>query len=205
VKSFRLFITRSGETEWSRARRFTGPRDVALTDLGRRQSEAAAQALAGEALVGVHASPAEPARAAAEMIAKPHRLEIALDEDLREMGFGEWEGLTGDEAGARTPALYAGWREAPDRMTPPGGEPLAAVAARVGRALARLRARDGAGPVVVVTHAIVARLLVLEALGLGPGRLWSVDASPAGITEIEYQTDWATVHRMNTLAHLHDV
>jgi broad specificity phosphatase PhoE len=56
--------------------------------------------------------------------------------------------------------------------------------------------------VVLVTHAMVVRLIVLAALGLGPERLWSVDASPAGITEIEYLGEWATVHRMNTLAHL---
>ena len=55
---------------------------------------------------------------------------------------------------------------------------------------------------ILVSHAIVLRLIVLAALGLGPERLWSVDASPAGITEIEYQGDWATVHRMNTLTHL---
>ena len=43
---------------------------------------------------------------------------------------------------------------------------------------------------------------MLAALGLEPDRLWSVDASPAGITEIEYQDGWVTVHRMNTLTHL---
>src|SRR2546428_214386 len=58
---------------------------------------------------------------------------------------------------------------------------------------------------VLVSHAIVVRLIVLAALGLGPERLWAVDASPAGITEIEYLGDWATVHRMNTLAHLDDL
>jgi hypothetical protein len=56
--------------------------------------------------------------------------------------------------------------------------------------------------VVLVSHAIVTRLLVLSALGLGADRLWSVDASPAGISEIEYRDDWVTVHRVNTLAHL---
>jgi broad specificity phosphatase PhoE len=58
---------------------------------------------------------------------------------------------------------------------------------------------------VLVSHAIVVRLIVLDALGLGPERLWSVDASPAGISEIEYEPGWATVHRMNTLAHLDGV
>ncbi|HEU5321691.1 MAG TPA: histidine phosphatase family protein, partial [Methylomirabilota bacterium] len=51
-------------------------------------------------------------------------------------------------------------------------------------------------------HAIVTRLIVLAALGLGPERLWAVDASPGGITELEYHGDGVTVHRMNTLAHL---
>jgi len=63
-------------------------------------------------------------------------------------------------------------------------------------------ARHRGQTVILVSHAIVTRLIVLGALGLGPERLWSVDASPAGISEIEYTDDWATVHRMNTLAHL---
>jgi broad specificity phosphatase PhoE len=54
----------------------------------------------------------------------------------------------------------------------------------------------------VVGHAIVARIIVLDALGLGLDRLWTLDAAPAGITEIEYEPGWATVHRMNTVAHL---
>ena len=83
-----------------------------------------------------------------------------------------------------------------------GPETLGATAARVRAALARLIAAHAGETAIVVTHAIVLRLIVLAALGLGPERLWSVDASPAGITEIEYAGDWATVHRMNTLAHL---
>src|SRR5207244_1495281 len=59
--------------------------------------------------------------------------------------------------------------------------------------------------IVLVSHAIVIRLIVLDALGLGHERLWTVDATPAGITEIEYEPGWATVHRMNTLAHLEAV
>ena len=72
----------------------------------------------------------------------------------------------------------------------------------MGKALQQIRDNHPEGTVVLVSHAIVLRLIVLDALGLGPERLWSLDASPAGLTEIEYQPEWATVHRMNTLAHL---
>ncbi|HXH83522.1 MAG TPA: histidine phosphatase family protein, partial [Candidatus Tectomicrobia bacterium] len=76
------------------------------------------------------------------------------------------------------------------------------VAGRVAAGLAGLLGRHPGETIALVSHAIVARLVVLAALGLGPDRLWSVDASAAGLSEIEYHDGWVTVHRMNTLAHL---
>src|SRR2546422_595493 len=93
-------------------------------------------------------------------------------------------------------------RPTPARAGPPGGERVGAGAARVGAARGGLLQQHGGQTVVLATHAVVGRLIVLAALGLGPDRLWSGDASPAGITEIEYQDGWVTVHRMNTLTHL---
>lgn len=199
MTALRLLAVRHGETAWSRERRFAGARDVPLTERGRRQSEALATALAETAVAAVYASPLERACATAEAIAKPHRVEVRVEPAFREMAFGAWEGLTREELPS---VAIETWRQAPDRIVPPGGEPLGAVASRVAAATARLREAHPGATVVLVSHAIVIRLLVLGALGLGPERLWSVDASPAGLTEIEYEEGWATVHRMNTLAHL---
>jgi broad specificity phosphatase PhoE len=202
VTTLRLFAVRHGATEWSQARRFAGARDVPLTAQGRLQAEAVAQALAGTGAAAVYTSPLERARTSAEVIAKPHRLEPIVEPDVREMAFGAWEGFTRDDLAAHAPTDLAAWALTPHLVTPPGGEALTAVDARVRAALAALAARHAGQTVILVSHAIVTRLIVLAALGLGPERLWSVDASPAGITEIEYQGAWATVHRMNTLAHL---
>jgi broad specificity phosphatase PhoE len=205
VSVLRLFVLRHGETESSRDRRFTGGRDVALTPAGQRQAEAAAVALATVGLQAVYASPLERARTSAELIAKPHGLPVRLDPRFAEMRFGDWEGLTLAEAAAQTPALYAQWRSAPHEVIAPGGESLRAVAARVGEGIAALQEAHPDETVVLVTHAIVVRVIVLAALGLDPERLWSVDASPGGLTEIEYRPGWVTVHRMNTLSHLEGV
>jgi probable phosphoglycerate mutase len=202
LKATRLFAVRHGATEYSRQRRFTGARDVALTTEGRLQADAIAQALAGVGAVAVYTSPLERARVCAELIAKPHRLEPRVLPELSEMAFGAWEGLNRDELAARFPRDAESWRATPERVTPLGGESLGAVAARVRAVLDRVIVAHAGETAVLVTHAIVVRLIVLAALGLGPERLWSVDASPAGITEIEYVGDWATVHRMNTLGHL---
>jgi len=200
--SLRLFVLRHGETASTRERRFAGWRDVPLTDAGLRQCEAAAAALSGVAVSAVYASPLERARTSAEAIAKPHRLAVQVAPAFRELGFGEWEGRTRADVAAAYPELHDTWLTAPQTFTAPGGEALAAVSARVGAGIEELRAAHDGQVVVLVTHAVVTRLIVLDALGLGPARLWSVDSSPAGITELEYRDDWVTVHRMNTLAHL---
>jgi len=202
VSKFRLYAIRHGETAWSAERRFAGARDVPLADAGLRQCEAVAQALAGQAVAAVYASPLERARTSAEIVAKPHRLAVQVEPAFREMAFGAWEGLTREEAAARFPDAYDVWRSAPHRLVLEGGERLDEVAARVTAGLAALMDACAGRSVILVSHAIVTRLLVLEALGLGLERLWTVDASPAGITEIEFEPGWATVHRMNTLTHL---
>jgi broad specificity phosphatase PhoE len=150
----------------------------------------------------VYASPLGRARASASPIAAPHKLDVRVEPAFREMAFGAWEGLTRAEVAVRFPAEFERWRVSPHLVQPPGGERLEAVAARVAAGVTALCEAHGGETIVVVSHAIVTRLIVLAALGLGADRLWSVDASPAGITEVEYQDNWVTVHRMNTLIHL---
>jgi len=202
--SLRLFVVRHGATEWSGGRRFAGGRDIPLSENGRRQCEAVARALAESQAAAVWASPLERARVSAEILAKPHRLEVRLDEAFREMGFGQWEGLTREEVAARFPRDWQVWSASPTRLSAPGAEKLTAVAERVAAGLDAMRNEHDGQTVILVTHAIVVRLLVLAALGLGPDRLWTVEATPGGISELEYRKDWVTVHRMNTLAHLDD-
>ena len=200
----RLLAIRHGETTWSREHRFAGSTDISLTAEGRRQCAALAQALAPLPIAAVYASPLARARESAEPVAAAQKIDVTLESAFREMCFGDWEGLTRDEVAQRFPEDYALWRTAPERFARPGGEALAAVAARVADGLAELSATHKGETIVLVSHGVVTRLIVLSALGLGPERLWSVDASPAGISEIEYRDDWVTVHRVNTLAHLAD-
>lgn len=194
----RLFVIRHGETAWTRERRFAGATDIPLLESGRRQCEAVARALSPLPVAAVWSSPLARARQSAELIAAPHGRPVVVHPDFREMGFGAWEGLTRDEVAARYPSEWETWRRTPERFAAPGGEPLGAVAARVARGLTALREAHAGGTVILVTHAIVARLIVLEALGLGPERLWALDAAPASISEVEYRGDWVTVHRVNT-------
>ncbi len=200
----RMLLVRHAETDWNRERRFQGGRDVPLSATGREQAESAARLLAATPLAAVWSSPLARARDTAAIIAAPHRLAVQEAAAFREMGFGEWEGLTRDEVRERFADAHRAWVETPQEATWSGAEALAAVRTRALAGLAALRAAHQGQTICLVTHGITGRLLILEALGLGLDRLWSFQLSSTGISELEFRDDWTTLHRMNSLIHLAD-
>ena len=200
--SLRLLLLRHGETAWNRERRYQGWTDTPLSAIGLTQAEAAARELKEHAIAAVYSSPLQRARDTAAAIAAPHGLEVETDPAFKELGFGEWEGLTLDEARARDRALYERWATTPHLASPPGGETLAEARERVLAGLARLRAGHRDDVVCLVAHGIPVRILILEVLGLGLDRIWSLHSAPTGISELEFRDDWTALHRMNTLVHL---
>ena len=200
--SLRLLLLRHGETAWNRERRYQGWTDTPLSAEGLVQAEAAARELKEHTFAAVYASPLQRARDTAAAIAAPHGLEVETDPAFRELGFGRWEGLTFDEARARDSGLCEGWANTPHLVSPPEGESLVQARDRVLAGLERLRAGHQDETVCLVAHGIPVRILILEALGLGLDRIWSLHSAPTGISELEFRDDWTALHRMNTLVHL---
>ncbi|MGH7396347.1 MAG: histidine phosphatase family protein [Candidatus Rokuibacteriota bacterium] len=201
----RMLLLRHAETDWNRDRRFQGWRDSPLSATGRGQAESAARLLAASPVAAVWSSPLGRARETAAIIAAPHKLPVRQAEAFKEMGFGDWEGLTRDEVQARFPGSLRAWAETPHEAAWPGAEPLAAVRARALAGLEEVREAHPGQTVCLVSHGITSRILILEALGLGLDRLWSIQLSSTGISELEFRDDWTTLHRMNSLIHLADV
>ncbi len=201
----RLLLVRHAETAWNRERRYQGRTDTPLSDAGRAQAERAARALGSSGLAAVYSSPLQRARETAEAIARPHNLAVRVEAAFGEIHFGRWEGLTLEEARALDPAFYDKWLDAPDSVVPPGGEPVGELRARAVAGLEALRREHAEATVCLVTHSMVARILIIEALGLPLERMWSVAISATGISELEFRPDWVTLHRMNTRMHLESV
>jgi broad specificity phosphatase PhoE len=200
--ALRLLVVRHGETDWNRARRYQGWQDTPLSETGRSQAEAVGRLLAGERLAAVWSSPLARARDTASIIAGKQELSVREAPAFKEMHFGDWEGLTTAEVSARYPALYQNWRDTPHLVVVPGGEALSEVQKRVLAGLVELRAAHDGETICLVAHGISARILILEALGLGLDRVWSLEIATTGVSELEFRGDWAAVHRMNSLVHL---
>jgi 2,3-bisphosphoglycerate-dependent phosphoglycerate mutase len=92
-----LLLVRHGETDWNADGRLQGHTDRPLSDYGRRQAIQLAEDLAGEELDAIYASDLARARETAEIVGERLGLPVALDPDLREKDWGNWEGLTSVE------------------------------------------------------------------------------------------------------------
>ena len=200
----RILLLRHAETEWNRERRYQGWRDSPLSPTGREQAESAARLLAASPLAAVWSSPLARARETAALIAAPHKLPVREADAFKEMAFGDWEGLTRDEVRERFPDAHRAWAETPHEAAWPGAETLGVVRARALAGLEALRETHQGQTICLVSHGITSRILILEALGLGLDRLWSLQLSTTGISELEFRDDWTTLHRMNSLIHLAD-
>jgi broad specificity phosphatase PhoE len=92
-----LLLVRHGETDWNAEGKLQGHTDRPLNEYGRRQAQALADKLAGESIDAVYASDLSRARETAEIVGEKLGLTVAVDPDLREKNWGNWEGLTSDE------------------------------------------------------------------------------------------------------------
>ncbi len=114
-----LLLTRHGLTDPPNVM-LGGQLDVPLTPEGRRQAEALARRLEGVRVDRIVASPMLRALETAQIVATGRPIEV--DERLRELDYGRWEGLTYPEIDARDPDLRQRWENDPASHASPGGE-----------------------------------------------------------------------------------
>ncbi|WP_044506636.1 bifunctional RNase H/acid phosphatase, partial [Mycobacterium simiae] len=192
----RLLLLRHGQTELSVQRRYSGRGNPELTELGRRQAQAAARYLAARGgIAAVISSPLQRAYDTATVAAKALGLDVAVDDDLIETDFGVWEGLTFVEAAERDPELHTRWLR--DTSTaPPGGESFDAALERVRRARDRITADYPGATVLVVSHVTPIKMLLRMALDAGPGILYRLHLDLASLSIAEFYSDGASSVRL---------
>ncbi|MGY1615573.1 bifunctional RNase H/acid phosphatase [Geodermatophilus sp. SYSU D00691] len=195
-------LLRHGQTEHTPERRFSGSSDLPLSDLGRAEATSAARQLAGRGIDAILASPLQRCRETAQAAAEVLGLSVEVDQDLRELDFGEWEGLTGDEARARNPLALRRFFGGTD-VRAPGGESIADVSARVARARERILREHAGETVLVVSHVTPIKLMLAAGLGAGDEVVHRVFLEAASLSTVAWSSDGrASVRLVNDTSHL---
>jgi probable phosphoglycerate mutase len=168
-----VWLIRHGETEWSRAGRHTGRTDLPLLPDGEQQARALADLLSGLGPALVLSSPMQRAMRTAELAG----LTVdAVDPDLSEWDYGDYEGLTSAEIRKKVPD----WNIWTHGVV--GGERIEQVGARADRVIARVLAHIDEGPVVLVAHGHISRIIGARWIEQSPasgGRLLLGTAAPS--------------------------
>jgi broad specificity phosphatase PhoE len=166
-----IYYLRHGETSWNVAGRLQGTLDIPLNELGRKQAAHAGTVLAGllarddrdKQQLSFVSSPLGRARTTMDLVREVLDLPpggYAIDNRLREIGYGRWEGSTLAQMQAQDPELFAKRQTEKWTMSPPGGETYAQVQIRMQDWYDSLQ-----GDTVAVAHGGTCRALMV-ALGL---------------------------------------
>jgi broad specificity phosphatase PhoE len=137
---------------------------VGLSEKGRAEATMQAGRLAGEKIEAIYSSPLQRTRETAEILAERLALPIRYREDVIEIDYGEWTGLTFDQI--RQDEHWQLWSRSRSIAAVPGGESWRQVQERVVGALFDLHQAHPGGSVVAVSHGDVIRAALLFALGM---------------------------------------
>ena len=186
-----VLLIRHGETEWSRSGQHTSRTDVSLLDEARPAAEELGRRLAARDFALVLTSPLRRARDTARIAGLADAAEIT--DDLRELGYGSYEGLTTPEIRAERPGWDL-WRDGA-----PGGEPLAAAADRADRVIARAEAAGG--DVALFAHGHILRILGARWLGFQPEAAAGLALSTAALCDLGYERERRVIWLWNDTSH----
>jgi len=198
----RLIVVRHGQTVWNLERKYQGHSDIALTDKGLRQAEAVGARFADEKIDAVYASDLSRAFKTAECIAARHRLTVRVVPALREIKFGDWEGLTYEQISAQWPGLLGKLWTTPDELQIPGGESFQQLKERAYAAIEKIVAEHPDQTVVVVAHGGTIGTILCAMLDIHLNHVWNIRQDNTAVNIIEYYEGRPTITLLNCVRHL---
>ena len=195
-----LVLVRHGETEWHAENRYAGVSDIALTERGVRQAAELARWAQSAGLSGIWASSLSRAQRTAQACATAVGMPLQVDARLRELDFGDGEGLTAAEMEVRFPEAVSAFRADPVADHLPGGEDPMQAASRFIQCLQAIVDQHPDGRVLVVAHTTAIRLALCQLIGvpLRDYRRLMPFVRNCGLTEIRLTGDSVALMEFNT-------
>jgi len=195
----RLILARHGETDYNREWRFQGHSDLGLNRVGRWQAGRLRKRLYREPIAVIYTSNLKRAVETAEIIAQGRGLRIVTSENLAEIDFGKFEGLTHDEI----VKSYPDWEPSDFSFTAYGGESLEQLARRIRAFAKELRSGNPADAnILIVAHSGSLCVLLCLLLGIDIESWWRFRFAPASLTIVEDVEREPVLTLLNDVSHL---
>lgn len=164
--------------------RYRGSVDDPLSESGWKQLTASTQAAmaAGCNWHGIISSPMLRCSEFAKQLSQQLRLPLSIDPQLRELCFGDLEGLTPKQAWQAYPKLLRDLWQDPEKHTPPNGEDYAEFVSRIRNSLQQVVEQHDNQHLLLVVHGGVIRACLSYFIELSPKNSFQVEVPYAGMT-----------------------
>lgn len=157
---------RHAETIWHAENKYTGYKDIPLTELGHSQAQELIKWAIEIQPTAVYSSDLIRAIDTARPLGDALGIEIKIDKRLREVNFGEIEGLTQLEMKEKYPKLYENYLITPANVQMPGGESGKTALERAWPAVTEIITQNSDKDIILVSHGTLIRLIACELLGI---------------------------------------
>ncbi|MBC7319319.1 histidine phosphatase family protein [bacterium] len=185
-----VYIVRHGETDWNREGIYQGQTDTPLNENGRKSARDLGFILNKIKFTSIYSSDLLRARETAEIINSFLNVPIYYTENLRELDFGRWTGISIWEMSEKDPELFKRWQEDPWNVSPPGGETFRELTERVMGVLESIFERHKNENVLVVSHAGPIKAMIFGLLSATGKAYWNLNISHRAVVIIEKDTDY---------------
>ena len=197
-----ILLIRHGETDFNKELRYQGHMDVDLNETGYMQAQKISERLSTQPIDVVYSSDLKRAKYAAEVIAAPHQLELNTSRGLREIDFGDWEGLTYDDLRRDYPDLIKKWYDNPVSVRPPGGEMLSEFKQRVVDCLQGVIKNCEEEKIAIIAHGGTIRVWLAHLLEIPLNKNWRIEIHNTGLSIIKLYEDYPVIKLLNSTYHL---
>ncbi|MCX6013932.1 MAG: histidine phosphatase family protein [Chloroflexi bacterium] len=203
--STRILLIRHGETDWNKADRFRGRSDISLNETGIQQARATASRIAALNVSAFYSSPLKRAIMTASLLAQSFNKPVLPVEELNDIDFGTWQGLSNQEAMALDKDLYTQWLHQPHLVTFPQGESLEQVKDRVSPAIHNIIDKEKEKTIVIVSHSVLCRIIVCILLGIDISHFWQITQDTCAINIFAQKNGYLAATALNDTCHLNNL
>ena len=202
--SLTIYLLRHGQTDCSRDNVFCGAGlDPELTPEGFEMAQAFAAAYSAMPWSGVYASPSRRAITTAQPLCDAVGLAMNIRDELKEIGYGQWEGQTIESVNRDFHDDYLRWLGDPAWFAPTGGERADLIAHRGLRVIGEIMRGCTDGNVLVVSHKATIRIILCVLLGIDVGRFRHRLSCPvASLSIVEFKEQGPLLHALADRMHL---
>lgn len=201
----KLFITRHGQTVWNKEGRLQGKLDSPLTSLGKKQARWLGERLNDEHIDIIYSSSSPRALSTAKLIRGERNIDIITNDNLKEMGFGSWQGQLKSDIDKKWPNEQHLFRNSPHKYKPvDDGETYEGLINRINKEIKSIIDSNKGKNILIVTHGVALKAYMMYIEKKTLDRFWDgMEINSTCLSIVDY-TDEPKILLAGDISHYKD-